>query len=249
MTGVSARESAIRIGTSGWHYDHWIGRFYPPDRKQGALLDFYVERFDSVEINNTFYRLPGTDMLADWRDRTPEGFLFACKGSRFITHMKKLKDPEQSYTRFFDAVDTLGRKLGPILFQLPPKWRVNVERLQAFLDALPPQHRYAFEFRDPTWLTQKIYDVLEGHGAALCIYDLDGRTSPVEVTADFVYVRLHGPGGPYRGDYDGRTLFGWARRLSDWRDAGRDAFCYFDNDENAYAAFNAARLRDMVERN
>lgn len=236
----------VHVGTSGWHYDHWRGPFYPDDMKPAAFLDYYAQRFGAAEINNTFYQLPKRETLAQWGDTTPAGFLFACKASRYITHMKKLKDPRQSIRRFFGVVDALGDKLGPVLFQLPPRWHVNVERLEGLLAALPSGLRYGFEFRDETWFTREVYDALARHNAAFCLYDLAGRRSPVEVTADFVYVRLHGPDGAYRGSYDGRTLSGWARRFARWRDDGRDVYCFFDNDENGYAALNAQRLQEMV---
>jgi len=242
------RRGHIHIGTSGWHYAHWVGRFYPEGMDSGDFLSHYVRHFGTVEINNTFYHLPARRTLVQWRDAVPARFVFACKASRFITHMKKLTDPARSTARFLDAIEVLGNKLGPVLFQLPPRWGVDVGRLTAFLDALPEGHRFAFEFRDESWFTAEVYQALADRNAAFCPYDLGGRRAPVEVTADFVYVRLHGPDGPYRGRYDGRTLAGWRRRLLSWSDAGRDAYVYFDNDENAYATGDAARLRDMVER-
>ena len=239
----------IQIGTSGWHYDHWVGPFYPQGMKSRDFLPFYAQHFAIAEINNTFYQLPQPETLADWREATPPDFEFACKASRFITHMKKLKDPEDSIRRFFEVIEALGGKLGPILFQLPPSWRVNLARLEAFLAALPRSRRYAFEFRDESWFTAGVYEALARHNAAFCIYDIAGRSAPVEVTADFSYVRLHGPEEEaYRGRYDGRTLSGWARRFLGWRDEGRDVYCFFDNDEKGYAALDAMRIQEMLER-
>lgn len=200
-----------------------------------------------MEVNSTFYRLPKAETLKTWLDRTPEGFVFACKASRGITHMKKLRDPLESGKAFFEAITGLGDKLGPILFQLPPRWRVNPARLEAFLAALPAGCRVAFEFRDESWFTPAVYESLARRNAAFCIYDLNRRCSPIEVTADFVYLRLHGPGAPYRGSYDDMTLVAWARRLLIWRRAGLDAYCYFDNDEKGYAALDASRLSGLVE--
>jgi uncharacterized protein YecE (DUF72 family) len=236
----------IHIGTSGWHYAHWKGSFYPRDMKPGDFLTYYGAHFSAAEINNTFYRLPARETLADWREITPRGFVFACKASRYITHMKKLKDPHDSIGHFMEVIDALGTKLGPILFQLPPGWHVDVDRLEAFLEALPQGRRYAFEFRDETWFTDEIYDVLARREAAFCIYHLAGRRSPVEVTGNLVYVRLHGPGDAYEGSYNGRTLFGWVRRFLRWRDEGRDVFCFFDNDEKGYAARDAMRIQEML---
>ena len=136
----------IFIGTSGWHYSHWVGPFYPKKSPSAEFLSFYTRHFHTVEINNTFYHLPSQETLKAWREGTPKGFLFSCKGSRFITHMKKLKDPEHSTQRFLEAIQVLGSKVGPILFQLPPRWNINLDRLDSFLKVLPKQHRFAFEF-------------------------------------------------------------------------------------------------------
>jgi uncharacterized protein YecE (DUF72 family) len=238
----------IRIGTSGWSYDHWLGTFYPKGTRQRDLLAVYAERFESVEINRTFYKLPAAGTMTAWQAQTPAGFLFAAKASRYLTHRKKLKDPEEPVGRLLGCVEALGDKLGPVLFQLPPRWRVNPERLGRLLEVLPNRHRYAFEFRDPSWHEPKILELLSKRGAAFCIFDLAGERSPIEVTADFVYIRLHGPGAAYQGSYDGRTLSGWARRIRDWSEAGKDVYCYFDNDEKAYAPQDALRLKEMVER-
>lgn len=236
---------SIHIGTSGWHYKHWEGVFYPEGLATESWLGYYLEHLETVEINNTFYQLPKETTLSKWRESVPEGFVFAVKASRYITHMKKLKDPQNSVNTFLSRIETLGPNLGPILFQLPPNWHFNGERLNAFLDVLPPCRRYAFELRDPDWLNEEAYAILEEHDAAFCIYDFHGRQSPKQVTADFVYVRLHGPYGPYRGKYDAETLAGWAGAISAWRGQGRDVYCYFDNDEAGYAVQNALELRAM----
>lgn len=240
--------ATVRIGTSGWHYKHWIGTYYPPKTAASKMLAYYYEQFDTVELNNTFYRLPTRTALENWRDSTPEGFCFAAKGSRFLTHMKKLKDPEQGLDRFFTAIDILEQKLGPILWQLPPNWALDVERLTHFLKALPTHHRYAFEFRNATWNVQEIYDLLARHRAGYCIYDLAGFQSPIEVTTDLVYVRLHGPGGKYQGSYSEGALAEWAHRVGKWRQEGRAVYVYFDNDQAGYAAHNALTLKNLLER-
>lgn len=237
----------IHIGTSGWHYGHWVGPFYPEGMSSPAFLGFYAQRFHTVEINNTFYSLPREATLEAWRDDTPKGFLFACKASRFITHMKKLSDPKRSVKRFFDTIDVLGPKLGPVLFQLPPRWHVNADRLRAFLKALPDRYRYAFEFRDETWFRDEVLQSLERARAAFCIYDLAGRQSPEHVTTDLVYVRLHGPGEAYQGRYSDAALRRWAGKIVTWSQQGRDVYCYFDNDQNGYAARDGARLVTAVE--
>jgi uncharacterized protein YecE (DUF72 family) len=237
----------IRIGTSGWHYDHWVGPFYPDDMKAEDFLAFYAERFTAAEINNSFYQLPSAETLAHWRDTVPDGFLFTAKASRYITHMKKLKDPQASLERFLERIAVLDPKLGPLLFQLPPNWRANVERLEAFLDALPIERRCAVEFRDDSWWNDDVYAALERFGAAFCPFELAGQEAPIEVTADFVYLRLHGPGDAYQGAYDDDRLRPWAERLLAWRAEGRDVWCFFDNDEAGYAAINAARLKEIVD--
>lgn len=242
-----SRDGQIHIGTSGWHYPHWVGPFYPRGLQPEAFLAHYARSFRTTEINSTFYRLPTPQTLAAWHERTPQGFVFACKASRYITHMKKLRNPEVACPPLFEAVEVLADKLGPTLFQLPPKWRVDPGRLEAFLAALPRRHRCAFEFRDESWFTPEVYRLLGRYDAGFCIYELAGRRAPTEVTAGFVYLRLHGPGGPYQGRYDDRALAGWAGRILMWRKAGRDVYCYFDNDERGYAARDATRLIEMVE--
>jgi uncharacterized protein YecE (DUF72 family) len=243
-----SRHGRIRIGTSGWSYRHWHGPFYPDDVSIEAELAFYAGRFETAEVNNSFYQLPDVETLEAWADETPADFRFAVKASRYITHMKKLKDPEEPVANFLDRMQTLGGRLGPVLFQLPPRWRINVERLESFLQALPDSHRYAFEFRDPSWYDERVFAALSERGAAFCVYELAGHASPREVTADFVYVRLHGPDAAYEGRYDRHTLSGWAGALSAWTDTGRDVWCYFDNDQAGYAALNARELADMVGR-
>jgi uncharacterized protein YecE (DUF72 family) len=240
------RKASIHIGTSGWQYDHWKGPFYPEGLSNRDLLPYYAERFHTVEINNSFYRLPEAKTFKAWHDATPAGFIFTVKASRYITHMKKLKDPKQPTSTLLERAGTLGEMLGPILFQLPPRWHFNLGRLESFLESLPRDNRYAFEFRDPTWFDSRTYQALEAQGAAFCIYELAGRLSPKEVTAGFVYIRLHGPKGAYQGQYDTSVLSGWAGAISTWVRQGKEVFCYFDNDEAGYAAQDALRLQEMV---
>jgi uncharacterized protein YecE (DUF72 family) len=239
-------EATVRIGTSGWHYPHWRGPFYPERLPAAKMLEFYVGHFDTVELNTTFYRLAPETAVDEWRTQTPKGFLFAAKGSRFLTHMKKLKDPEPGIARFFERVDRLGRKLGPILFQLPPRWEVDTERLEHFLAALPRGHRYAFELRDPSWHVPEVYRILRRRRAAFCIFDIAGFQSGIEITADFTYVRLHGPGGAYQGSYASGKLEAWAARIRQWRKRLRAVYVYFDNDQAAYAVENALALKKLL---
>ncbi len=236
----------VRIGTSGWHYNHWRGPFYPGKFPAAKMLEFYARRFDTVEVNNSFYHLPPEKALEAWRDTTPRGFLFAMKGSSYLTHMKKLKDPAPGFAKFIERADLLGNKLGPIIFQLPPNWEVNLARLEEFLEALPRRHRYAFELRNQTWRTEAVYRVLRKHRSAFCIFELAGeRTEPV-LTADFTYVRLHGPDGAYQGLYDRRALRTWADRIREWTKDLRAVYVYFDNDQAGYSVENALALKEMV---
>ncbi|HTA42914.1 MAG TPA: DUF72 domain-containing protein [Bryobacteraceae bacterium] len=236
----------IRIGTSGWHYDHWRGPFYPPRMAASRMLGYYIGCFDTVELNNSFYRLPSKKALQDWRDETPRAFCFAVKGSRYLTHAKKLKDPEEGIARFFDRAEILGPKLGPVLFQLPPQWTVNAERLDQFLEALPEGHRYAFEFRNETWNCDDVAKVLRAHRAAYCVFDLAGYQSPLTVTTDFVYVRLHGPGAKYQGSYSDAALRQWAEQIREWKAKRKHVYVYFDNDDSGYAPKNALKLKTML---
>lgn len=236
----------LRIGTSGWHYAHWRGTFYPPELATSEWLGYYLQRFDTVEINNSFYRTPSEATLAQWREAVPEGFVFAAKVQRYVTHMKKLLEPERTLGKFLPRIEVLGERLGPLLFQLPPHWRCNVERLAAFLAALPTTHRYAFEFRDPSWHAEPVYDLLRHHGAAWCIYDLAGFQSPWRVTADFAYLRLHGPGpAAYQGSYGKERLAAWARRIACQAELS-DVYVYFDNDERGYAPHDALELKGLL---
>jgi len=237
----------IHIGTSGWHYKHWLGNFYPSGFKPAQMLPHYLQYFRTVEINNSFYKLPSAETFAAWRAATPPDFLFAVKGSRFISHMKKLKEPHLHLQRFLGNVEALQEKLGPILFQLPPLWNYNEQRLADFLAALPKTHRFAIEFRNPTWYNEQVYQLLRQYNVAFCIYEIEYHMSPVLETANWVYVRLHGPGLKYQGSYSESALAWWANQLLQWQQQGKETFIYFDNDQNGYAAFNAIRLQELVQ--
>lgn len=236
----------IYVGTSGWNYRHWKGNFYPEHLKQKEWLKFYSQRLDTVEINNSFYRLPDTNTFASWARNTPEKFIFSVKGSRYITHMKKLNDPEQSIKKLFTRIKYLKEKLGPILFQLPPHWKFNKERLEKFLKALPKDYRYTFEFREKSWWNHEALELLVEYNAAFCIYELAGTITPKEITADFVYIRLHGPGDKYQGDYSKNELTGWAEAISSWQRKNKDIYVYFDNDDSGYSIKNAQELQNML---
>jgi uncharacterized protein YecE (DUF72 family) len=234
----------LYVGTSGWAYPHWRGVFYPATLPEPDWLGYYANHFSTVEVNRSFYRLPEQAVFAAWRHQTPVGFVFSVKASRYITHMKKLRQPQASLPPLLAAVSGLEEKCGPLLFQLPPRWRPDVARLHAFLAALPEGVRVAFELRDPAWHSAAVLDLLARHQAAFCVYDLAGFTSPRAVTADFVYLRLHGPGAAYCGRYGHSALSGWADWLT--RQTVTAAYVYFDNDQAAYAVQNALELKAML---
>lgn len=239
-------EPDIFIGTSGWSYGHWKGNFYPAGLTAAEMLPFYASHFRTAEINNSFYQLPSEHAVERWKNSVPEDFVFSVKASRFITHMKKLKNPETTMPPFMERVKLLGPKLGPILFQLPSRWHLNLERLSTFLKSLDNSHRYIFEFRDKSWFDEQVYAVLAAQRAAFCIYDMAGVLAPRQVTTDFVYIRLHGPDGPYCGCYDQAALSAWAEQIHSWQAQGKAVYCYFDNDQNGHAAQNARDLQAML---
>jgi uncharacterized protein YecE (DUF72 family) len=241
------RKDNIHIGTSGWHYKHWRGTFYPMSTKDKEQLKVYLETFQTVEINNSFYRLPESTTFEQWRKSTPENFIFSVKASRFITHMKKLKDTYESLQTFLKNANALKEKLGPILFQLPPGWKINSERLSDFLKQLPKGYRYAFEFRNHTWYEEEVFTLLRKYNCAFCIYELDHHISPMEITANFVYLRLHGPEGKYQGSYDQHQLSNWAKLCRKWSEEEKEVFVYFDNDQLGYAGFNAQSLKNILK--
>lgn len=241
-------DATYYVGTSGWHYPHWRERFYPPGLAARDWLGCYAEAFGTVEINASFYRLPSLATARAWRAAVPPGFRFALKASRYITHMKKLGAPRASLRALLAVARALGPQCGPLLFQLPPHWRCNPSRLAAFLRALPARYECAFELRDPSWHNPGVYALLRRHNAAFCIYDLAGFEAPPVITADFAYLRLHGPSAwAYSGSYSDAQLAAWARRLRAWKQLKR-VYVYFDNDEAGYAVHNARTLRALLER-
>ncbi|MDQ4059832.1 MAG: DUF72 domain-containing protein [Pseudomonadota bacterium] len=236
----------LRIGTSGWHYGSWRGLFYPPELRPKDFLAFYVRRFASTEINASFYRLPAAETVAAWRDAVPNDFVFAWKASRFITHFKRLKDVGDSLALVFGRMSALGPKSGPVLFQLPPTMRADCERLAAFLQALPEGWRYALEFRHPSWYDPAIFDLLRDFDVSLCLSDHAAAPAPMVVTAGHVYLRPHGPGGRYAGNYGDETLRDWAGRIAAWQAESRSVYCYFDNDQKSAAPQDAERLMALL---
>ena len=235
----------VHVGCSGWQYRHWRGDFYPADLPAERWFEHYAARFDTVEINNTFYRLPEAATFAGWKSRAPAGFVFAVKASRYLTHMKKLKDPAEPLERFFTRAARLGRTLGPVLYQLPPRWRLDLDRLATFLEMLPPRRRQAIELREPSWYTDRVFKLLERRRVALCLHDMALSGSGKLIVGPFVYIRFHGP-AKYTGRYSDHTLVDWADWLADQARGGRPVYAYFNNDAGGHAPRDAARLREAI---
>jgi len=232
----------VWIGTSGWQYADWEGRFYPEKLPKSGWLAHYATVFDTLEVNGTFYSLPKPATVRSWCEAVGEDFVFAYKASRYLSHMKRLKDAAQPLAKLAPITDAFGEKAGPMLVQLPPHWTVNVERFRAFLDELPAKQLVAHEFRDESWFTEEIYDLLRLRGDALVITDISGRPSPAVITGQFTYIRLHGPDEAYRGSYSDADLDGWAEKIGRWLGDGIEVYCYFDNDRKAAAPEDARRL-------
>jgi uncharacterized protein YecE (DUF72 family) len=233
----------IRIGTSGWVYPHWRGRFYPADLPPAGWLEYYARHFETVEVNNTFYRLPSARAFDAWAQRVPAGFLFALKASRFITHIKRLGAASAPVRTFLGRAQRLGDRLGPVLFQLPPRFRVDLARLEAFLRVLPAGRRFALEFRDPSWHRREVYDLLAARNVAYCIMVGLEPTEEV-VTADFLYLRFHAP--PAGVAFGRARLRRWAAVIHRLSGGTRDVYAYFNNDAEAAAVADALALRDLV---
>ena len=238
----------VRVGCSGWQYKHWRGNFYPTALPQKQWFTHYAAVFDTVEINNSFYRLPEAATFADWGARAPRRFLFAVKASRFLTHMKKLKDPEEPVERFFSRARSLKTHLGPVLYQLPPGWKLDWDRLEHFLQVLPHGVRHVIEFREPTWYTPEVFALLERHRVSLCLHDMPGSATGRLRVGPCIYVRFHGASGRYDGSYPDQRLADWADRLQEWGMAGVDVYAYFNNDVGGHAPRNAVTLRGHLER-
>ncbi|MBX9830076.1 MAG: DUF72 domain-containing protein [Xanthobacteraceae bacterium] len=245
MTG----EGKTLIGTSGWSYRSWRGPFFPDKLPARLHLEFYAGRFPTTELNGVFYRTPTVDAVRGWAEQTPDDFVFAWKASKFITHWKRLKDTARNSLDLLESrLRLLGDKAGPVLFQLPPQFEKNRERLAAFLKMLRVGREYAFEFRHPSWYEDDIIDLLRDQGVALCISDHHDAPSPWLVTADHVYLRGHGPQGRYRDHYRPGTLAEWSRFLQRQRRQKRRAYVYFDNDQKSAAPRDAAKLIGLLPR-
>ena len=237
---------AIRIGCSGWNYKHWRGPFYPADLPQRRWFAFYAEHFDTVEINNSFYRLPKTETFEKWRDAAPAGFCYAVKANRFLTQAKKLKECEAPLARMMAPFRALGDRLGPILYQLPPRFRINLERLESFLKLLPKDTTNVFEFREKSWHVPETFALLDRYGAALCVHDMPGSAPERIAIGPAAYVRFHGAGGKYWGRYPDEMLLGWTDWMIAQARSGRPVWAYFNNDIHAHAIHDAQTLKAMV---
>ena len=235
-----------RVGCSGWQYRHWRDSFYA-GAPVARWFDHYASVFDTVEINNSFYRLPEAVTFARWAERAPAGFVFSVKASRFLTHMKKLKDPEAPLQRLFDRLPGLGLHLGPVLYQLPPGWKADYSRLEQFLQALPGGVRHVVEFRDPSWYADDVLELLRAHDVTLCLHDMTGSATERIRVGSYVYVRFHGPTGQYSGGYSEERLRTWAAWLAAQREHGSDVYAYFNNDVGGHAPRDALTLRRFLE--
>jgi uncharacterized protein YecE (DUF72 family) len=236
------------IGTSGWHYDHWRHRFYPDKLPKAKWLEFYSRHFTTVELNNTFYRLPSEEAFAKWHDSSPANFAFAVKVSRFITHIKRLKDVEEPLDSFLGRAKILSEKLGPLLYQLPPSMHRDDRRLESFLSILPSGMKHTFEFRHHSWLDDGVFAILRQHNVGLCVFDMPGLTCPLLATADFAYIRFHGSTDLYSSLYSDEELTEWAKRLAGLAPEVEEVYIYFNNDTEAFAVKNAVTLGDYLER-
>ena len=234
--------ACARVGCSGWLYKDWRGTFYPKALPQSGWLQYYATRFDTVELNGTFYRLPESSKFTAWRRSVPENFLFAVKGSRFLTHMKHLRDPVEPLDRLFTRARGLRRTIGPVLYQLPTGWKLNLERLETFLRALPKRRLHTIEFRDPTWYTDDVFALLVRFKVALCLHDMEGSATGRLAVGPFLYVRFHGR-PKYAGRYSDDVLAEWAEWLGGRMREGRPVYAYFNNTINAQAAEDAVRFR------
>ena len=238
--------SRVLIGTAGFFYPHWRGTFYPQNLPRKDWFRYYAKHFNTVELNVSFYRLPKREIFEGWRKKAglpAGGFVFSVKGSRFITHIKKLKDCQEPRQRFFEAARGLGG--GVILWQLPPRFKANPERLEEFLRRRRTQWRYAFEFRHQSWLTKEIYRILKQYRAAVVFQDYPQWPMTEKITTDFVYLRLHGRQHLYSSCYTKRELAGWARKIKKWLIRGLDVYVYFNNDALGYAIENARTLKKL----
>lgn len=232
------------MGTSGFSYNHWQGIFYPDKLSRERWLEFYAERFDSVEINSSFYHLPRISTLESWRKRTPAYFVFVLKGSRFVTHRKNLKDCEDALKQFYDIAGSLKNKLAAVLWQLPPQLNVDTDRLQKFVAILPSHPPAVLEFRNHTWYTEKVYSIMKRYNVSLCLHDMPSVCCPDIAVGPLLYLRFHGPEGKYKGSYSNEFLKQRAEVAK--KLAKSDIYAFFNNDFGGYAVTNARTFRGYL---
>jgi uncharacterized protein YecE (DUF72 family) len=237
----------VLIGTSGWHYDSWRGPFYPTGLPIKLQLQYYASQFQTAELNGVFYRMPTPKAARSWKEQTGKDFVFTWKASKFITHWKRLSAKSANSLELMeDRLSLLGDKVGSVLFQLPPNFQADADRLSNFTRMLSPKRRYSFEFRHSSWYSPQIMRLLAKENISLCISDHHDAPAPWKRTADFVYIRGHGPGGRYKGHYTRNALAAWAKRIRAWKAQGHDVFVFFDNDQKSAAPIDALKLKQML---
>jgi uncharacterized protein YecE (DUF72 family) len=241
------RAHNFNVGTSGWSYAGWLGNFYPEKIKPKLILPYYATLLNSVELNNSFYQIPQEKNVRIWAEITPPDFIFSCKANRYITHYKRLEDSTESVEKLLKAFSNFEEKLGPILFQFPPYWPINIPRLKSFLEYLPKNLLYTFEFRHKSWFCDELYELLHQYQYSLCFYNHKMYYSPEIVTGPFIYMRMHGPDEEaYTGSYEEETLIEYAHKFINWHQEGKAIYCYFDNDEKANAPKDAQRMQKLL---
>ncbi|MFW5774714.1 MAG: DUF72 domain-containing protein [Chitinivibrionales bacterium] len=241
-----SRRYPAHLGTSGWTYDHWSGRFYPADISRRTWFEYFSQHFDTVELNASFYRIPRESVVASWHSRAPEHFVFSVKMSRLVTHVKKLRNCDHELEWFFTVFKPLRTKIGMYLVQIPPSLKVNHELLQQFCEKLPPELPVTFEFRNKSWYVDETYAILHKYNHNFCIHDMSGSATPRIVTGPAVYLRFHGYNERYGGDYSDGILSEWAEWIEKQRHK-TPVYAYFNNDFEGFAVKNCLRLREMVE--
>jgi uncharacterized protein YecE (DUF72 family) len=234
------------VGCSGWHYEHWGGLYYPEELPKSKWLAFYARQFTTVELNNSFYHLPSEKAFRTWRESTPDNFVFAVKVSRFITHIKRLRNLGPAVENFLSRAVFLKEKLGPLLYQLPPSMKRNDELLKSFLSSLPPKYQHVIEFRQESWIDEAVFDILRRHNVGLCVFDMPGFSCPMVTTSDFAYVRFHGRESLYSSCYSDEQLAEWAQRIARLGRKVKASYIYFNNDAEAFAVKNAMTLGNFL---
>ncbi len=234
------------VGTSGWHYDHWRGLYYPEGLAKSKWLEFHAKQFTTVELNNSFYHLPTEKAFTTWRESVPDNFLFAVKVSRFITHIKRLRNLGSAVENFLSRACLLQDKLGPLLYQLPPNMKRNDEILEEFLSSLPQKYQHVFEFRHESWIDDSVFYILQRYNVGLCVFDMPGFTCPLVATSDFAYIRFHGSASMYSSCYSDEELSQWAQRVAQLGQNLKAIYIYFNNDAETFAVRNALTLAKLI---